>query len=102
MSVFGGILVAGIGAYLMRGSFILLLSGVVFPARVVRILDHVGPAVMAALVATTLTGKDGQFEAGLTECGTLIVMAAVTWWRRDLLSGLLVALAVFFVGNAIL
>jgi branched-subunit amino acid transport protein len=102
MSVFGGILVAGIGAYLMRASFILLLSGVVFPARVLRILDHVGPAVMAALVATTLTGKDGQLEAGLTECVTLIVMAAVTLWRRDLLSGLLVALVVFFVGNAIL
>jgi hypothetical protein len=29
-------------------------------------------------------------------------MAAVTLWRRDLLSGLLVALVVFFVGNAIL
>jgi hypothetical protein len=57
---------------------------------------------MAALVATTLTGKDGQLEAGLTECVTLIVMAAVTLWRRDLLSGLLVALVVFFVGNAIL
>jgi hypothetical protein len=49
-----------------------------------------------------LTGKDGQLEAGLTECVTLIVMAAVTLWRRDLLSGLLVALVVFFVGNAIL
>ena len=44
--------------------FVLLLSGVTFPERVIRILDHVGPAVMAALVVTTLTGSEGQLEAG--------------------------------------
>ena len=47
MSLFWGIVLAGIGAYTMRASFVLLLSGVSFPDRVIRILDHVGPAVMA-------------------------------------------------------
>ena len=44
MSLFWGIVVAGIGAYIMRASFIVLLSGVTFPSRVIRVLDHVGPA----------------------------------------------------------
>ena len=102
MSVFWGIVLAGIGAYTMRASFIVLLSGVTFPARVIRILDHVGPAVMAALVVTTLTGVEGQLEAGPVEFLTLLVMAAVTLWRKDLLAGLFAALILFFSVNALM
>ena len=101
MSLFWGIVVAGIGAYTMRASFIVLLSGVSFPDRVIRILDHVGPAVMAALVVTTLTGSEGQLEAGPIEFLTLAVMAAVTLWRKDLLIELLTALVVFFAFNGL-
>lgn len=102
MSLFWGIVLAGIGAFTMRASFVLLLSGVTFPERVIRILDHVGPAVMAALVVTTLTGPEGQLEAGPIELLTLIVMAGVTLWRKDLLVGLFAALAVFFTCNSLL
>jgi branched-subunit amino acid transport protein len=101
MSLFWGIVVAGIGAYTMRASFVVLLSGVSFPDRVIRVLDHVGPAVMAALVVTTLTGSEGQLEAGPIEFLTLAVMAAVTLWRKDLLIGLLTAVVVFFACNAL-
>ena len=102
MSLFWGIVLAGIGAYAMRASFVLLLSGVTFPERVVRILDHVGPAVMAALVVTTLTGSEGQLEAGPAEFVTLAVMAGVTLWRKDLLIGLFAALVVFFATTGLL
>ena len=101
MSLFWGIILAGIGAYTMRASFVLLLSNVTFPDRVIRILDHVGPAVMAALVVTTLTGSEGQLEAGPIELLTLAVMAGVTLWRKDLLIGLFTALVVFFVSNSL-
>jgi branched-subunit amino acid transport protein len=101
MSLFWGIVLAGIGAYTMRASFVVLLSGVTFPDRVIRILDHVGPAVMAALVVTTLTGTESQLEAGLIEFLTLAVMAGVTLWRNDLLIGLFTALVVFFVSNSL-
>ena len=101
MSLFWGIVIAGIGAYTMRASFVLLLSGVSFPDRVIRILDHVGPAVMAALVVTTLTGSEGQLEAGSLEFLKLTVMAGVTLWRKDLLIGLLVALVVFVACNGL-
>ena len=102
MSLFWGIVLAGIGAYTMRASFVLLLSGVTFPERVIRILDHVGPAVMAALVVTTLTGSEGQLEAGPVEFLTLVIMAAVTLWRKDLLVGLFVSLILFFSVNALM
>ena len=102
MSLFWGIVLAGIGAYTMRASFVLLLSGVTFPERVIRTLDHVGPAVMAALVVTTLTGSEGQLEAGSIEFVTLAVMAGVTLWRKDLLIGLFAALFVFFAANGLL
>lgn len=101
MNLFSGIVLAGIGAYIMRASFVLLLSGVTFPKRVIRILDHVGPAVMAALVVITLTGAEGQLEAGPIEFLTLGVMAGVTLWRKDLLIGLFAALVVFFTCNSL-
>ena len=101
MSLFWGIVLAGLGAYTMRASFVVLLSGVTVTDRGIRILDHVGPAVMAALVVTTLTGPGGQLEAGPVEFLTLGIMAGVTLWRKDLLIGLLVALAVFFALNAV-
>jgi branched-subunit amino acid transport protein len=101
VSLFWGIVLAGIGAYTMRASFVVLLSGVTFPDRVIRILDHVGPAVMAALVVTTLTGSDGRLEAGPIEFLTLAVMAGVTLWRNDLLIGLFTALVVFFTSNSL-
>ena len=102
MSLFWGIVLAGIGAYTMRASFVLLLSGLTFPERVIRILDHVGPAVMAALVVTTLTGPEGRLEAGSIELATLVVMAGVTLWRKDLLIGLFAALVIFFAANGLL
>ena len=64
------------------------MSGVTFPSRVIRVLDHVGPAVMAALVVTTLTNSAGELEAGPIEFVTLAVMASVTLWRNNLLIGL--------------
>jgi len=102
VSLFWGIVLAGIGAYAMRASFVVLLSGVTFPDRIIRILDHVGPAVMAALVVTTLTGPSGQLEAGPVEFSTLLIMAGVTLWRKDLLVGLFVALIVFFALNRLM
>ena len=101
MSLLWGIVVAGIGAYTMRASFVVLLSRVSFPDRVIHVLDHVGPAVMAAPVVITLTGSEGQLEAGPIEFLTLAVMAAVTLWRKDLLVGLLTALVVFFACNGL-
>ena len=101
MNLFWGIVLAGVGAYTMRASFVLLLSRVTFPERVIRILDHVGPAVMAALVITTLTGTEGQLEAGPIEFFTLVVMAGITLWRKDLLVGLFAALVVFFALSSV-
>jgi hypothetical protein len=51
---------------------------------------------------TTLTGPGGQLEAGPVEFSTLLIMAGVTLWRKDLLVGLFVALVVFFTLNGLM
>lgn len=51
--------VAGLGTYLIRASFIVLGSRVTLPPRVERSLRHVGPAVFAAIVAPPVLGVTG-------------------------------------------
>ena len=45
--------------------------------------------------------RGGQLEAGPIEFLTLAVMAGVTLWRKDLLTGLFAALVVFFACNGL-
>ena len=68
MSLFWGIVLAGISAYTMRASFVLLLSSVSFPDRVIRILDHVGPAVIAALVVKPYQGPKVSWKQAPSSC----------------------------------
>ena len=101
MSLFWGLVVAGIGAYVMRASVIVLLWGVTVPSRVIRVRDHGGRGGMPALVVTTLTNSGGELEAGPIEFVTLAVMASVTLWRNNLLIGLCAGLIVFFTLNSV-
>ena len=97
MTLWLAVIVTGIGSYLMRASFILLLAGVRFPPRMIRILDHVGPAVMAALVVTTMTSSEGVVSATLPELAALATMVVVTVWRQHMFIGLLAAMLVYVV-----
>ena len=63
---------------------------------IIRAFDHVGPAVMAALVVTTLRDSISWIDAGPIKFLTLAVMAGVTLWRKKLLIRLFAALVVFF------
>ena len=101
MTLWLAVMVTGIGSYLMRASFILLLAGVQFPPRMIRILDHVGPAVMAALVVTTMTSSEGVVSATLPELAALATMVVVTVWRRHMFIGLLAAMLVYLALGAL-
>ena len=83
----------------MRASFILLLRPE-FPPRMIRILDHVGPA-MAALVVTTMTSSEGVVSATLPELAALATMVVVTVWRRHMFIGLLAAMLVYLALGAL-
>ncbi len=74
------------------------------PRRALDYLQLVGPAVLAALAAVSVmvaTDGDGRpsFHIGI-EWITVLACLAVTAWRRNLLLGLIAAVAIVVVARA--
>jgi branched-subunit amino acid transport protein len=76
------LVVIGLGTYLMRAAF-LVASRPEPPARLARLLPHVGPAVLAAITVPALLAPRGTI-APAPETVTALLAAAVAWvlWRR--------------------
>lgn len=74
------LVVVGLGTYLLRASFLLVLSGP--PRRLARVLPHLGPAVLAAIIVPVLVAPRGQVS--VTETVPALVAALACWllWRR--------------------
>lgn len=70
--------VAGIGTYLIRASFIVLGSRVTLPPRLERALRHVGPAVFAAIVAPPVIGTARVVDR-LPELVATLIAGLVAW-----------------------
>ena len=71
------IILTGIGSYTLRAFFIFALSRYAFPPLLLRALEYVAPAVMAALVISMLTTQGGALTAGVSEGVGLICAALV-------------------------
>jgi branched-subunit amino acid transport protein len=73
--------VIGLGTYAMRAAFLVAASHQP-PARVARLLPHVGPAVLAAITLPALLAPRGQLS--LVEAVPALLAAAAAWglWRR--------------------
>jgi branched-subunit amino acid transport protein len=74
----------GLGTYLMRAAFIVTVRAA--PAWLARLLPHVGPAVLAAIVLPALLAPRGTIALAETLPALLAAAAAVLlWqlWRRD-------------------
>jgi branched-subunit amino acid transport protein len=85
--------------YAMRSVGILALAGRSLPVVVERALRHVGPAVLAALVADIATGDGGAWPAlGPAEALGLVAAGTVAWWRRDVVLSLAAGLGTFWIG----
>jgi branched-subunit amino acid transport protein len=77
--------ILGIGTYLTRASFILIFAHRIVPPRLERALRNVGPAVLAALVASLMVGTDGVAGLRLTaEMVSLFVAILVAWRTRNM------------------
>lgn len=74
--------VVGIGTYLMRSSFILVLADRDFPPVMTEGLRYVAPSVMAALVVSLTL--DGSSPAGWSEVSALLIGGAVGRRTRSL------------------
>jgi branched-subunit amino acid transport protein len=75
------LIVIGLGTYALRAAFLVTASHQP-PARVARLLPHVGPAVLAAITLPALLAPRGQLS--LVETVPALLAAAAAWglWRR--------------------
>lgn len=98
-----GIVVAvTVVTYAMRAVGILALAGRTLPVTVERALRHVGPAVLAALVADIATGDGGTWPAlGPAEAAGLLAAGMIAWWRRNVVLSLIAGLGTFWLGLAL-
>jgi branched-subunit amino acid transport protein len=71
----------GLGTYAMRAVF-LVTAGVDPPARLARLLPHVGPAVLAAITLPALLAPRGEMSWVETVPSLIAAVAAWLLWRR--------------------
>jgi branched-subunit amino acid transport protein len=89
--------VIAVGTYLLRAVPLLLLADRTLPLGVQRALRNVGPAVLAALVAVSVSsGADGS-GIEVAELGALVVAGAVAFWRRNLIWSLVAGMAALWL-----
>lgn len=93
--------VAALGTYFARSSLILLLADRTLPVGIERALTNVGPAVLAALTINLAVGSDGIGSVELAEVAAIVVAAAVTVWRRNLIWTFVAGMATLLVLTAI-
>lgn len=84
-------LIVGIGTYLSRASFILLLANRMVSPRFQRAMRNVGPSVLAALVATLLVGESGLGGLGPSPEMFALASAGVVAWKTHNMAWSLVA-----------
>lgn len=98
MSAWLAFVLAGIGTYLARGLFILLIGDRPVPAKIDRGLRNIGPAVLAALTASLLTSEGlGEFLGSVPEVTAVLAGVVVGLWRRSVGWSFVVAFATWAV-----
>lgn len=99
MSDLSAVLLVGLGTFASRAVFILGLANRRIPARVVQALEYVGPATLAALVASLLTSEGGS-GIGWPEAAGLAAAVACGLRTRNLTVILVVGMAAYWVVGA--
>lgn len=92
------ILVAGIGTYLLRASFLAFADRLVdLPPLVERVLRQIPPAVLAALVVPQLLRPEGSLDLWQPELLAGVVAAIVSWRTRNIAATLVIGMIVLVV-----
>ncbi len=95
------LLVGALATYVLRVSFIALVPADRLPARVRLALDDVGPAAMAAIVATHLAHRSGPAGLWSPSLVAAFVAALVAWRTRSLGATVLVGIGAMAVLQAL-
>ncbi len=89
------IVLAGVGTFALRASFLMAARRLVdLPPRVERILRQIPPAVLAALVVPALVRPEGSLDLWQPELAAGLVAAMVSWKTRSIALTLVTGMAV--------
>jgi branched-subunit amino acid transport protein len=94
--------VVGLGTYLFRAVFIVVLARRRIPDVVLVALKYVGPAVLGALIVALLTDSEGNVEIGVPEVAAFVAGGFVAHRTRSHVWTLFVGMAVYWVTLALI
>lgn len=100
--VWTAVVVAGIGTYALRASFLVFahrLAGM--PPSVHRLLRQIPPAALAAIVVPALLRPEGQLDVWQPRLLAGLVAALVAWRTRNIALTLVVGIALVMVVEAL-
>ena len=96
------IAIAAAGTWLIRLSFITLLGRVsVIPPLAMRILQLIPAAVLAAIIAPSLTHAYGSFDLGTDRFIAGLIAAMVAWRTKNVLATIGVGMGALWVLQAL-
>lgn len=103
MIAFGAVVLVGLGTFLSRALFILGLAHRTIPPAVLRTLEYVAPATLAALIAAMLTTSGSEAGGGvsLPEVAGLLAAIGCALWTRSLSVVLVVGMVAYWTARAI-
>ena len=94
--------IAATGTWLIRLSFIALLDRVsVIPPLALRVLQLIPAAVLAAIVAPSLTHAYGSFDLGTDRFIAGVIAAVVAWRTKNVLATIGVGMSALWVVQAL-
>lgn len=92
------VLVAGLGTYLLRASFLAFADRLVdLPPLVERVLRQIPPAVLAALVVPQLLRPEGSLDLWQPQLLAGVIAAVVSWRTRNIAATLVTGMLVLVV-----
>jgi branched-subunit amino acid transport protein len=92
------ILLAGVGTFLMRASFLLAAHRLAdVPEPVQRVLRQIPPAALAALVVPAFLRPEGELDLWSPELAAGLVATVVCWRTKSISATLVVGMVVVFV-----
>lgn len=96
------VVLAGIGTFAMRGSFLLAAHRMTeVPPFAQRLLRQIPPAALASLVLPALIRPDGQLDLFSPEAAAGLVAGIVAWRTRNSILTLVVGMSVLVALQAI-
>ncbi|HEU4895019.1 MAG TPA: AzlD domain-containing protein [Acidimicrobiia bacterium] len=101
MTAFLATLLVGVGTYVSRALFILVLAKKRIPDPVLVMLQFVAPAVLGALIVALLIDGDGSVAIGVPEISALAVGGFVTYKTRNHILTLVIGMVVYWVVRAL-